>query len=224
MLKRTAAYLLFFTFHTAFAVSNLYSPSSVRLLSTKNWLVDTIEITTIVTNNGPDVAQSPLYPEKYVVLDVRIDSLRVTKHHEALVLSVGSFLIFKDTVTVLKGPFSLTSWTNPLSNYTSNPMVWGESGAEIFDNVLSWSYNFHPTVHYDTIYLVVHDTVQISGVASSHNKIAKSSLLTSAQIYNIFGQLVWEGKTENGVIPNIALSPGTHVFVQGDKKRFIKVY
>jgi hypothetical protein len=243
-----------------FAYCDLFAPATVRMLSDKHPLWDTIEITTSVENiSTTDTAKSPLYPSDFTVLKVGIDSLWFGNLHRAYKFQPWSFTIYKDTAIVLKTPFSLYTWIDPLH-------AWNEGGAEVYNNVLSWTYNFHPEITYDTVRLVLTDTLRdtvrlhdtltivrrdtiihkdtltltkrdtlihndtivvydtIYPTAGMTKKIyAAMRPAVHTEIYNIVGQLVWNGNSPEGIIPRIKLPQGTCMMIQGDKRKLLKV-
>jgi hypothetical protein len=135
-----------------------------------------VEITTFLENIGDSTAYSPLYPSTYTALAVRIDSLWTLKLHSIAYLLPNYFLSFKDTTIILKGPFALTTQCDPLWKIETN-------GAAAANNVLSWTYNFHPTIHYDTITLVHYDTVNQSFYIHDTTRI-KDTLRITTQIHD----------------------------------------
>jgi hypothetical protein len=139
-------------------------------------LWDTIEITTYLQNVGDSMAFSPLYPSYWPAVVVQIDSLKVSRDHNITYLAANYFLTFKDTAIVLKGPFALATQCDPLWKIETN-------GAASVNNVLAWTYNFHPTIYYDTITLVHYDTVNQSIYIHDTTRI-KDTLRITTQIHD----------------------------------------
>ncbi len=206
------------------AKPNLTTPAVAKLLSSAHPLWDTVEITSYLQNNGDSTAWSPLYPTKYSALTVLVDSLQIAGYHSIAYLLPGYFLTFKDTARIMKGPFALTTWTNPL-------FYFGEGGGQSVDNVLSWTYNFHPEITYDTIYIVKHDTITIHDTLRDTLKTGSQQILSKSfsntkidsKVYNILGQLVWRGNSEAGKIPSLSLSQGAYILIQDNKRKYLKV-
>ena len=237
---------LYVLISTLFSAPNLIAPATVRVIDSTNVLWDKIEVTTYLQNTGDSTAWSPLYPSSYTAVSIRIDSLYRVGSHSIYYLQSGYFISFKDTFTVMKGPFALSTWCDPLG-------FWGENGSGKFDNVLSWSYNFHSEISYDTVYVITKDTLTLHDTTSIHDTVAiyyqdtlfvhdtvyiYDTLKTSSQraiaktyvqnefpsrIYNIMGQLVWTGNCQIGKIPPLNLSQGRYVLIQGSKRSFLKV-
>ena len=236
----------------AFSYADLLAPATVRLLSTRHWLWDTVEVTTYLQNVGDVTAYSPTYPSTYTAVAVRIDSLWTVKLHSMASLSAGYFYTFKDTTVVLKGPFAVTTQCDPLWSIETN-------GGAAINNVLCWDYNFHPTIHYDTVTIVdidtlwkhdttrvnIHDTIKTTITnhdtirtvihdttvvrdtihATFAKRFAPAILSTpvASVIYNVIGQEVWRGVIPLGVVPRVRLPKGTLLLVQGDNRKLLKV-
>jgi hypothetical protein len=141
-------------------------------------------------------------------------------------LSSNYYSEFKDTISVLAIPHSYFAWTDPLQSIK-------EKGVGEYNNVMAWSYNFHPTIKYDTVKIVIidtlrlHDTIFIYDTVKTDSKkvFSKVSITQSvySEIYNIQGKKVWTGYTQFGVIPKLRLSAGTHLMVQNDRKTLFKI-
>jgi hypothetical protein len=137
------------------ATPDLIAPFTVDLIR-KGSFIDSIEVTTYLVNNGTSVA-APTYPNFLLDVSIGIDSFQV-RSHSTLFLTTGNVLIYKDTIATIAGPFSITTWCDPLH-------AWGEGGGELVNNVRSQAYNFHPTI------LLLHDTTVVYDTLRFHDTL-----------------------------------------------------
>ena len=74
--------------------------------------------------------------------------------------------------------------------------------------------------HIDTLWK--HDTLKITNAKQLAKNIAPRNMVYG-EIYNILGQCVWKGTCEEGIFPRIKFAQGTHLFIQGNKRKLFKV-
>lgn len=149
MIKTLAAFS--FMLCASFANVDFKAPFDVRKLGSTN-LFDTVEVTSYLINDGTSAGTSPLFPSPYPALSVGVDSFNIRGHSIAS-LNGKTYLVLLDTVVVVRGPFTIFSWCDPLH-------AWGESGGEVVNNVRSQAFNFHPAIQQIHDTTVVYDTLR----------------------------------------------------------------
>lgn len=197
---------------TAMALVKLdVTPRSATLLSAKNAKWDTVVIETYVYNMGDTTyvnkGRTPL-----LYLDVRIDTVSAAKHYLAPGDSLESFAgrMIRDTITVLKAPFAIVTWTDPLKSFGPKPAV-----EEL--RVSSLYADLHPK----------RDTVRVPGCPIPTGLERPAYRLPGAgpvatTVYNVIGRPVWIGKLDRGALP-MGLSEGVYLVVQGGESRLFRI-
>lgn len=189
------------------------TPRSAVLQSAKNAKWDTVVVETYVYNSGDTTyVNKGATPKLYV--DVRIDTVSAAKHYLAPGDSLEAFTgkTIKDTLTVLKTPFALVTWTDPLKAFGPEPAV--------------------EDLRVSTLYVDLHpkrDTVRVAGCPIPTD-VARPALLfpgmgkVPTTIYNVVGRPVWSGMRERASFPGSSgLSEGVYLMVQGADTRLFRV-
>lgn len=134
------------------AAPDLVAPFTIDLKSNKGvW--DTIIVTTYLGNVGTTATLPQTFDA--TIFSAGVDSFNLFGHRipATLVLNPGSMVVYRDTLTVRPGPFSIFTWCDPLG-------FLGEGGGELVNNVRSQAYNFYPTVRQIHDTTVVYDTLR----------------------------------------------------------------
>jgi hypothetical protein len=137
----------------SYSAVDLKAPFDVRKLGSSA-LFDTVEISTFLINDGSTTAISPLYPSTYSAVTVGTDTLANLRLHSVATINPKSYWSFVDTLVVIRGPFTISTWCDPLH-------AWGEGGYEVGNNVRSQAFNFHPTIQVVIDTVVLYDTLRI---------------------------------------------------------------
>ncbi len=203
----------------ASAAPKFFGSVSHRLLSS-NGIVDSVEVTTYVGNEGSTPALSPQFPKTYPIVAIGTDTLSVLRNHAVATLDAGFYVSFKDTLRILAIPTALHCWVDPIK-------AWGDSTP--FDNVTSYIIDYHRDQALDTIFIYVHDTVRVYDSVATPSALVGSAPLArisavAGALYDVSGRKVWEGVSASGVIPRgLTLATGVHLFVQGAVRRLVQV-
>ncbi len=236
--------IIFLLAVSVFATPDLVAPFTVDLLNSKSAYFDTIQVTTYLQNRG-NVA-TPIQSFNWTAVSIGVDSFTIDAHqiYAGNSLNPNNFFEFKDTVQIIKGPFSIHTNADPLQ-------ISGEGGGDKVNNVRSQSFNFHPKIIQDTILLIdtlrihdtvkvaIHDTVKITlrdtvikrdTIKYCPPTLAKTSgrflkPLVSTTVFNARGQPEWTGMVLEGEFPQVRLKQGLHLLIQGQQvRRFQVVY
>lgn len=248
-MKKLLKYFLIICLLLAFKINagpDLVAPLSFKYLGTSsNKIIDTVEVHTYLQNRGTNMAISPLYPDPYVAVVIGTDSFNI-RAHSIYSLSAGYFSEFVDTITCFAGPFSIHAWTDPLNvfsedNEVNNVYSYGLNYHPIihYDTITVVKIDtltLHDTIIiHDTLKITIHDTIIHNDTIVIHDTIISTALnkqidsrnsqlrLFSGLIYNVKGQKVWEGATLENRLPTINIPSGTYLFVQGDRRKLLKV-
>ncbi|GEM_PF-6092160 len=197
------------------------TPHAVTLISAKNPKWDTVVVESYVYITG-DAAYRNTGNTPKLYLEVRIDSLSAAKHYlkPGDSLETLSGFMVKDTVTVLKTPFAVVTWSDPLASFQK------ESTVENM-RVSSMYFELHPRV--DTVRVAGCPTMPAGlegsgGFRSGYGSVAIAPALpVAAVIYNLLGRPVWSGRALPGEIPKNRLSAGTYLFAQGSAVLLFRV-
>jgi hypothetical protein len=195
------------------AAPDLSASVYASLLSSADPVVDTVVVTSTVFNNGTSDAVNANGPLKY--LDVVVDGLSVASHSvpQNTPITVSDFLQHFDTVVVIKSAFSLMAWADP-------ERVSGEEAGSFADNLTSLAYSFHAIV-VDTVYI---DSCPPTGIRPFAGAARPGrGVAVPSKVYNAVGQVVWQGRAPQGVLPAESLRPGLYLLVQGAKTRHFRV-
>lgn len=203
-----------------FSNADLVAPFTVDVISKKNPLWDTIEVTTYVSNVGttPTIVKT----QDFNVVSVGIDSfipLRLHNIPAGYYLDAGKTQVYKDTITAFFGPFAIVTQADPIH-------VFQESA--IGNDLRSQAYNFYPKIVRDTILLVdtvkitIHDTIK---VCPSYAKTSADPIVRQvpSTVYNTIGRPEWVGLLQEGAYPTDKLKQGLYIIVQGQKVRRFRV-
>lgn len=203
---------------SAFSFSDLVGPFTVDVISTKNPLWDTIQVTTYVSNIG--TTKTITNTSDFQVASVGIDSFFPLKNHVMpanFFLSAGGLAVFKDTLIAFHGPFAIVTQVDPIHVFQEYA---------IGNDTRSQGYNFYPTIIRDTLLLVdtllIHDTVNYCAPSLVKASSAVSQGLATT-IYNLAGQPAWTGALPPGGLPIAKLKPGLYLMVQGRNTRRFRI-
>lgn len=223
-----------------FGQPDLAAPFTVDLLSSSHPLWDTIVVTTYLSNIGD--AATDAHAFDWPLVSVRVDSMPVGSHSMPAnyVLNAGLFVVLTDTAIVLRAPFALVTWVDPIG-------ASGEGGGEQVNNVRGVAFDFHPDVQYDTTYVLVYDTVTVHDTTvavdtvtvhdtvvvhdtvyatESTPKLAIGATRDTgeySELFRVDGRRIWAGYLREGQLPPMHLAYGSHVLVRGDRRELVKV-
>jgi hypothetical protein len=136
-----------------FSYPDLVCPLGWKYLgSTSSKIIDSFEVHSYLENRGDQAAVSPLYPSSYMAVAIGVDSLNYMSH-PIISLSAGYFQEFVDTITVIAVPFSLHSHADPIGKF--------QNGWNVINDVYSYAIDIHPTIKFDTVRIVLIDTLKL---------------------------------------------------------------
>jgi hypothetical protein len=136
-----------------FSYPDLVCPLGWKYLgSTSDRIIDSFEVHSYLENRGDQAAVSPLYPSSFMAVAIGVDSFNY-KSHSIISLSAGYFSEFVDTITVIALPFSIHSHADPIGSF--------QNGYNVINDVYSYSINIHPTIVFDTVRIVLIDTLKL---------------------------------------------------------------
>ena len=192
------------------------SPAEVNLLSSKDTRWDTVVVKTYIYVGG-DSTYFNKGSKPLLIVDIRIDTASARKHYlqpgDSLEFLNGFYVL--DTLTVIKTPFVVSTWADPLWSFQAASTV-----EEL--RVSSEYVNLHPKV----------DTVLIAGCPPGTTALRRpisrqsSSLrrgLVATTIYDVIGRPVWSGKLRDGEIPRDLVPEGVYLMVQGSRHRTFRI-
>jgi hypothetical protein len=209
------------------ATADLVAPFTVDVISSKHPLWDTIQITTYLSNIGTTSTISN--SSEFTVLNVGIDSLMPLRIHNILptyYLGAGNMVVYKDTITALRGPFAIVTHADPIHVFQEY---------SVGNDVRSQAYNFHPAIQqihdtvvvYDTVRVTVRDTIRdtirVGPPALAKAASAAHLAPVASVVYDAAGAKVWEGMLPPGAYPPTGLRPGLHLIVQGEQARRFRI-
>ncbi len=203
-------------FESSYATLKLtVSPLGTKLLSGKNVKWDTVEVQVYVYNAG-DTTYYNKGTTPLLYVDIKVDTLSIAKHYLRSGDSLKAFYGFKltDTVTILKTPFSLVTWIDPLVSFQKLPAV-----EEM--RVSSMYVDLHPK----------RDTTYIAGCPPGTVWVRPFALqapltplmVVPTTIYNVIGKPVWTGKSQQGRIPSHNFPEGVYLMVQGSENQAYRI-
>jgi hypothetical protein len=138
---------------TGFSYPDLVCPLGWKYLSsTSDKIIDSFEVYSYLENRGDLAAVSPVYPSSYISLVIGVDSFNI-RNHSIVSLSAGYFQEFVDTIAVLALPFSIHSHCDPLGGI--------QNGWNVNNDVYSYAINIHPSIVFDTVRIVLIDTLRL---------------------------------------------------------------
>jgi hypothetical protein len=191
------------------------SPIGTKLLSSKNANWDTVEVQVYVYNSG-DTTYYNKGTTPLLYVEIKVDTLSIAKQYLLPGDSIKALFGFKvtDTVTVIKTPFSLVTWVDPLVSFYKLPAV-----SEM--RVSSMYVELHPKR--DTTYIAgCEPGTYLIKPFSSPNLSTQSSVIATT-IYNVIGKPIWTGKSQQGRIPGHNFSAGTYLMVQGSENHIFRI-
>ncbi len=203
-------------FESSYATLKLaVSPLGTKLLSGKNVKWDTVEVQVYVYNAG-DTTYYNKGTTPLLYVEIKVDTLSIAKHYLRPGDSLKAYYGFKltDTVTILKTPFSLVTWIDPLVSFYKLPAV-----EEM--RISSMYVDLHPKT----------DTTFIAGCRPGTYVIKPFSwqapftqlVAVPTTIYNVIGKPVWTGKSQQGRIPSHNFPEGVYLMVQGSENHIFRM-
>ena len=203
-------------FESSYATLKLaVSPIGTKLLSGKNVKWDTVEVQVYVYNAG-DTTYYNKGTTPLLYVDIKVDTLSIAKHYLKPGDSLKAYYGFKltDTVTIIKTPFSLVTWIDPLVSFQKLPAV-----EEM--RVSSMYVDLHPKS--DTTYIAGcrPGTVWVRPFALQAPFMQSKAVPTT--IYNVIGKPVWTGKSPQGRIPSHKFPKGVYLMEQGSGNQSYRI-